>query len=470
MAGDGLFTTGAGRMSLQRLVAGLRADIGFLLSRLLYGWWACALLSFGLAVGVTAAVAAGFLVVFVVPWVLGAVVLACFVALFLRGFSERIRGWVDGRPFRRGVTVATLASARGAASVIAWWLLACRATARGERARIASHRDVDIPIAYRPLPSERPRTLQVLVADPATWRDLAYLTLAPVYVTLAWVLVVATLLLAATAIVHAPSTELAGPGVTDAAAWLAVPAGVGLLAVAPFVTHLLASGATALASTLLSTGESARMRAELDEQRLRRQLAVDAAERERRRIERDLHDGAQQRLVALGISLGLAREALPDDPVAGAALVTEAHTEAKLALAELRDLARGIHPAILGDRGLDAALSDLVRRSHIPISVVVVAPRRAPASVESAAYFVVAEALTNLARHSGASRATVEIRQDDQLLVVEVSDDGGGGADPERGTGLDGLADRVGALGGTLSIDSPVGGPTTIRAEIPCGW
>jgi signal transduction histidine kinase len=199
-----------------------------------------------------------------------------------------------------------------------------------------------------------------------------------------------------------------------------------------------------------------------------RAAAVDSAEAERRRIERDLHDGAQQRLVALAMDLGAARERLDRDPAGAKVLVAEAHEEAKAALKELRDLVRGIHPVILEDRGLDAALSAVVARSPVPVELTVELTRRPPDHIESAAYFVVSEALANVARHASATRAAVSIATSADRLVVEVRDDGVGGADPGRGTGLQGLADRVRGLGGTFDVLSPEGGPTTVLVELPC--
>jgi signal transduction histidine kinase len=246
--------------------------------------------------------------------------------------------------------------------------------------------------------------------------------------------------------------------------------GVGLLAViAPWLTVLLARLDLAAARWLLAP----RRRDALDEQvsklRASRAAAVDSAEAERRRIERDLHDGAQQRLVALAMDLGTARERLEDDPEAGRELVAEAHEEAKAALKEIRDLVRGIHPVILSDRGLDAALSAVVARSPVPVTLHVTVAERPPAAVESAAYFVVTEALTNVARHSHARTATVTIERAGDRLVVEVRDDGVGGAVMDGGSGLRGLQDRITALGGTLHILSPDGGPTSLIAELPCG-
>jgi len=197
--------------------------------------------------------------------------------------------------------------------------------------------------------------------------------------------------------------------------------------------------------------------------------AVDVQEAELRRIERDLHDGAQARLVALGMSLGMAEQKLAGaDPEAAQQLLAEARTGAGEALRELRDLARGIHPPVLADRGLDAAVRALAAGSPVSVTVSVTMPRRPKPPVESAAYFVVAEALANAGKHAKASRVDVRIARDGERLSVEVHDDGAGGADPAGG-GLDGLRRRVQALDGTLTVLSPSGGPTTIRAEMPCG-
>jgi signal transduction histidine kinase len=199
-----------------------------------------------------------------------------------------------------------------------------------------------------------------------------------------------------------------------------------------------------------------------------RAAAVDVQETELRRIERDLHDGAQARLVALGMSLGMAEEKLRTDPEAARALLAEARSDAREALEELRDLARGIHPPILSDRGLRAAIEALGARSPVPVSVSVQVPRRPPGAVETAVYFVVAEALANAIKYSDARQIDVNVTRSNGVLVAQVVDDGRGGADP-AGNGLTGLAQRVRALDGTLRISSPAGGPTTVTAELPCG-
>jgi signal transduction histidine kinase len=195
--------------------------------------------------------------------------------------------------------------------------------------------------------------------------------------------------------------------------------------------------------------------------------AVDAQETELRRIERDLHDGAQARLVALGMSLGMAEQKLSDDPARASELLAEARLGAEHALRELRDLARGIHPPVLADRGLAAALASLASSTPLPVGLEVdVVPRPAPA-VETAAYFVAAEALANAAKHARAQRVDIRIVRAGDSIELEVRDDGQGGADPD-GSGLRGLRRRVEALDGSLSVTSPRGGPTTIRAVLPC--
>jgi signal transduction histidine kinase len=195
--------------------------------------------------------------------------------------------------------------------------------------------------------------------------------------------------------------------------------------------------------------------------------AVDVQETDLRRIERDLHDGAQARLVALGMNLGMAEQKFANDPEAARELVAEARIGIEVALKELRDLARGIHPPVLTDRGLGAAIDALVDHSALPVEVTVAAgPRPAPA-VETAAYFVAAEALTNATKHATATRVVIRVGREPGRLVLEVVDDGIGGADPAGG-GLSGLRRRVEALDGTLTVTSPQGGPTVVRAELPC--
>jgi signal transduction histidine kinase len=209
------------------------------------------------------------------------------------------------------------------------------------------------------------------------------------------------------------------------------------------------------------------LRDRVDHLRSARQRILDAADEERRRIERDLHDGAQQRMVAVAVTLGLAEAQLATDPEGAAKLVAQAREEAQEAVRELRELARGIHPALLSERGLGPALEALARRAPVPVSVSPVPDVDICRAAESAAYFFTAEALTNVAKYARASRAAIELSADECRLYVAVSDDGVGGADPATGSGLRGLQDRVDAIDGRLEIVSPPGEGTTIRVELP---
>ncbi len=209
------------------------------------------------------------------------------------------------------------------------------------------------------------------------------------------------------------------------------------------------------------------LRARVDDLRNARQRIIAAADAERRRIERDLHDGAQQRLVAVALTLGLAETQLRRDPASAAELIAKAREEAQLAIKELRDLAHGIHPAVLSERGLGAALQALATRAPVPVEVTGVPAEPIDPRVEAAAYFVTAEALTNVAKYARASEASVDLSVEDGRLRVEVRDDGCGGADLKAGSGLRGLRDRVDALDGRLEIDSPPGVGTVVRVEIP---
>lgn len=198
-----------------------------------------------------------------------------------------------------------------------------------------------------------------------------------------------------------------------------------------------------------------------------RGVVVDTAAADLRRIERDLHDGAQARLVALAMDLGLAKEKLTEDPQAAARMVDEAHGEVKTALQELRDLARGIHPAVLTDRGLDAALSAVASRCVVPVRVEVDLAERPAAAIEGIAYFTVSELLQNVSKHARATGASVDVWRVENRLMLQVADDGVGGADAGVGSGLAGLAGRLDAVDGILVVDSPVGGPTRVTAELP---
>ncbi|WP_066944363.1 sensor histidine kinase [Streptomyces lushanensis] len=241
--------------------------------------------------------------------------------------------------------------------------------------------------------------------------------------------------------------------------------GLLLMGLCAYVLGVTAGARAELARLLIASreGELGAKVVELARSRVR---LVDAFEAERRRIERDLHDGAQQRLVALTMALGLARLDAPPGPLAEQ--LTKAHEEAGKALAELRELIHGIHPKVLTDYGLRAAVSDAADRCVVPVDVDLELPGRPARPVESAAYYVVCEALANVAKHSGADRARVSGGHRDGRLFLEVRDDGRGGADPSAGSGLTGLADRVSVLDGRLALTSPPGGPTLLRVEFPC--
>jgi len=315
------------------------------------------------------------------------------------------------------------------------------------------------------------------IREPATWRELAYVLL---LCTLLWPLDLVLVSVSAIGSVAAVGAPLWTHIVPDLAfsfdhwvladrhtAWATVPVGVVLTAVALYGLTLVAAAQGAVARYLLTVTPDETRHAELAELARSRSRLFDAFEAERRRIERDLHDGAQQRLVALSMELGEARLGIPADAPAAPAL-DRAQEHAFQALSELRELIRNVHPKILGDHGLGPALADIADHCAVQVDVTVDLPGRLPPSVESAAYFAVSEALTNIGKHSGADRADLTCRLSGHTLTLQVTDDGAGGADPAAGTGLTGLADRLAAVDGTLSLSSPPGGPTTLRMEIPC--
>jgi signal transduction histidine kinase len=243
---------------------------------------------------------------------------------------------------------------------------------------------------------------------------------------------------------------------------------LGYAVVSLWVTPWLARWQARAARALLSPPPGARLAMRVAELTASRAAALEAHGAELRRIERDLHDDTQNRLVAVAMHLGIVERALRRDPAAALPLVLKAQNAASDALAGLRGVVRSIYPPVLAERGLDGAVAGLIARCPVPCTLTATDLRRAPAAVESAAYFVVAEALTNVAKHSGATRCEVRMSCTD-LLVLEVWDDGHGGADEAGGTGLAGIRRRVAAFDGTATIDSPDGGPTVLRVELPCG-
>lgn len=347
--------------------------------------------------------------------------------------------------------------------------------ARLERARVRALLGEEIVEPYQPLPEGSWwQRFKVRVTDRHVWQDLIYLFLLfPVGIAQFVIAVVA---------VSIPSSFLTVPfwyrGTGDtvvfnyqietlpgAIAFAAL--GIPFVLLLPYVLVGVGRAHAWFARHLLGMSLEDLTR-RVDELTVRRGQALDSSVSDLRRIERDLHDGAQQRLVKLSMDLGMAKEKLQTDPEAAQALINEAHEEAKLAMIEIRNLARGIHPAVLTDRGLNAAVFALAASSTVPVTVSVSLPERLPEVVESTAYFIIAEALTNISRHSGATRASVNIRRDADILRVEIVDNGSGGADPSRGTGLRGMQDRASAIDGTLDVASPTGGPTRILVELPC--
>jgi signal transduction histidine kinase len=309
---------------------------------------------------------------------------------------------------------------------------------------------------------------------PVSWPEVGYACLVSVVLwpidalVLIFAITVPVVLLLAPWLAHVDRMDVLGWSIdTTAESWLAVLVGLVLLALSAYVVGLLAVAQAALARLLLDPRDAELARAVADLRRSRVDL-VDAFETERRRIERDLHDGVQQRLVALTMTLGSAELDVPAGP--GLTLVREAHRQAEEALEELRATVRGIHPRVLADHGLIAAVHEIADRSPVPVSVEIRLDERLPGPVEAAAYFVVSEALTNVARHADARRAQVHGWRQDDTFVLTVVDDGHGGARVDRatGSGLAGLAVRLDALGGELRITSPVGGPTEVRMEAPC--
>ncbi|MEV4417514.1 histidine kinase [Catellatospora sp. NPDC049609] len=313
----------------------------------------------------------------------------------------------------------------------------------------------------RPLPARPPLRL----GEPGTWREIGYAVLSA---CVAWWLDLAVVMLSLFPPLLLMSAPLqpSGPGAElPSAPWfsaLLCAAGFILLPLSAYPITAWAGARAAVARAVLAPADT-----DLVEVLRSRERLVDGFDSERRRIERDLHDGAQQRLVALSVTLGLARLKLADGHEA-APLLDDARQQTALALAELRELIRGVHPQILSDRGLAAAIRDVAGRSPVPVELDLRLDGRLPAPVEVTAYFAVNEALANVARHSGAASGRVAAWTQDRRLVLEISDDGAGGADPGRGTGLTGLADRAATVGGRLLLASPAGGPTLLRVELPC--
>ena len=348
-----------------------------------------------------------------------------------------------------------------------------------ERARARALLDADIASPFVPfgdLDGWWPRIRAALV-DGALWKGVAYCFVALPVGILTFTIAV-TFWSIALGGITAPIWGLIEhwTGASDVHGWTefgvligSFVGGVVFLVATPWVVRGLAAMDRGLIRGLLGADRNAQLKRRVAQLEVSKTASLDVAEAERTRIERDLHDGVQPRLVVAAMDLGLAREKASGSDPEVLALIERAQDETKQAIAELRELVRGIHPAVLTDRGLDAALSALAARCPVPVTVQVNLDERPPAAVESAAYFIVAESLTNIAKHSGAKHARVNVGRDDGVLRVEITDDGQGGATTDPGGGLSGLRDRVRSLEGDLRIASPDGGPTTILAELPCG-
>ena len=317
--------------------------------------------------------------------------------------------------------------------------------------------------------------LKATLADPATWKDLVFLAL-QLPLGIASFVVTVVVLSAAIGGLWAPTYYWAIEDGIDVGLFHAdtLPEALALMPVGAVILFLgiPALGALGrlyglLAAVLLGSNEDPELTAEVSDLRDARSRIIAAADAERRRIERDLHDGAQQRLVALALTLRMAEKRAAEGDPEAAELVRQAGAEAGHALAELRDLARGIHPAILSNRGLRAALDDLAARATLPVEITATPDERLPEPVEAAAYFVVSECLANVSKHSRAQVAHVSVTAEDGRVTVTVSDDGVGGAELGGGSGLQGLVDRVGAVDGKLSLHSPPGEGTRVVATIP---
>lgn len=356
-----------------------------------------------------------------------------------------------------------------------------RMVCNGERAVYRREFGVAIHNPYRPRPKGHLGVqLVALTRDATVWRDFAWqavnftlgLSVSVVYLSL---------LGGALFAVVQPFLYMAWPDVfnnyygflpydTTAEAWmLAVPIATMHLVLWWTVGDIMFAAYAKLAGLLLGSTNSARLERRVVELTTSRAESVDSSAAELRRIERDLHDGAQARMVALGMSLGMAEELIKTDPEAAARLLAEARENSGAALAELRDLVRGIHPPVLADRGLSGAVEALALKHPLPITVIADLPGRPPEPVESAAYFAVAEALTNVAKYAKATEVRVRIGYFGSRLGITIRDNGIGGASIVPGGGLDGLVRRLGAFDGTVAVRSPAGGPTVITLEIPCG-
>ncbi len=358
------------------------------------------------------------------------------------------------------------------AIVLLWFLRGCTAM---QRSRFRALLGVDIPVVRERHEGGFLRRLLARVRSATTWRQVGYHVLALPIGVFGFVVVGVSWScgLAFTAAFGygwaLPQDGIFGWNMrSPTTLTLVTIAGLVLLLAAPRLALATADLDAAAARSLLGPSRAQALTVRMESLQRSRADVVDAADAERRRIERDLHDGTQQRLVSLAMNLGLARAELADLPGPAQQAIAKAHDEAKQALTELRDVVRGLHPAVLDDRGLDAALSGIAARAPLPVRLRVDISRRCSATIEAIAYFVVSESLTNIAKHAYAAQAAVTVERVGDVLRILIVDDGRGGATVEGGSGLRGLAHRVAAVDGTLSLTSPPGGPTEILVELPC--
>jgi signal transduction histidine kinase len=392
----------------------------------------------------------------------------------VRGLVQAVVALV-GVPLFVASLVSLLSLAAGIGVLLApKSLLAVRGLASGQRRWAREWSRVSIAAPYRPRPVEltngligRLQRCKWLLTDPATWRDLLWLLVnLPAGVVLG--------LLPAFLVVAGTWTLVVDIGNLFFGWWPgASPSFWGqvfLLGMLPLGVllgpRLLKAHAQAASSLLAPTREA--MAAQVGQLAESRSQAVDASAAELRRIERDLHDGAQARLVSLGMNIGFAEQVLRDNPDLALSLLAEARTSSGQALVELRTLVRGIHPPVLAERGLDGAVRALALSLPLPVDLHIDLAGRASAPVESALYFAIAEALANVIKHSGANRAWVQLEYDSGRLVAIVGDNGTGGAAPGPGGGLRGVERRLAAFDGVIAVTSPVGGPTLVTMELPC--
>jgi signal transduction histidine kinase len=348
--------------------------------------------------------------------------------------------------------------------------------------RLATDWYVLVDEPYKPAPAGmRPvgwSRWRFLVTDPATWQDLGWLLPGAVAGLVLGILTLALPAYGLEGMLLIPLWLWLGlgdygygvfwPFHSIGEALLSLPQGALFLGIGLALATYLRRWDAQFTRLLLAPTPSARLRRRVAQLTVTRADTVDAQAAELRRIERDLHDGAQARLVSLGMAIGLAEEIVERDPAAARKLLAEARESSTTALVELRHLVRGIHPPVLAERGLDGAVRALALQMPLPINVDSDVIGRLPTPVESAAYFAVAEALANLTRHSGARFGFVVLRRDGERLHLQVGDDGRGGADPQRGSGLRGIGRRLAAFDGTMTLSSPPGGPTLVTMELPC--